>query len=122
MVIRIKSFILLLMIHAFQIKSVMSQLEAHWVCDELAMHGSYSPFLYETQVRRDFAKHFKMLLMSTLALLVCGLVLCACPVLLLQCLGVILCLLGSTGVIKLCIRQMLELKAMYKGKATGERA
>lgn len=117
----IKNFLLSFTFHIIKNKSVLSQLETHWVCDELALHGRYSPFLYEMQVRQDFAQHLKLLLISALALLVCGLVLCSFQYLLVQGLGVVVCLLGSTGLIHVFCKQVFEMKTKNTGTALGER-
>ena len=119
MFITVKKIILLLRLHAFKSKAVISQLEELWVCDELALHRRYSPFLRETQMRCDFEKHFKVLLGSILALFICGCVLCAYKLLLLQCLGVVICLLGSTGLINLSIKKMHDQKELVNLKALG---
>ena len=118
----IKNFLLSFTIHVINNKSVVSQLETYWVCNELALHGRYSPFLFETQMRRDFTKHLKTLLVSTLILLVCGLVLCSYQSLLVQWLGVVVCLLGSTGLLHIGCKKMLAHKAKNAGKALGELA
>lgn len=119
MFITVKKIILLLRLHAFKSKSVISQLEELWVCDELVLHRRYSPFLREKQMRCDFEKHFKVLLASNLALFICGMVLSACQVLLLQCLGVMVCLLGSTGLINLSIKKMRGQKELVNLNALG---
>lgn len=106
----IKHFMLLVALHVFKNKSVISKLETYWICEELALHQRYSPVLFQTQLRRNFSNQFKRLLAITFTLFTCGMVLIACQFALMQMVGAALCLLGSAGLINICFNKALAFK------------
>ena len=93
-------------VHAFKSKYLHAQLEAFWICEEMANHKQYSSLLLEVHMAKDFLQHFKSFMSLAIGLLLCGITLCASAHFLLQSFGVMFCLLSTTAFYNLFLNQL----------------
>ena len=102
----LKNYILIAGVHAFKIPLVMNQLEAYWICEELAMHKRYSPFLFQVELQKDLVQNFKGLLALGFGFMACAIILCAVGHLVLQCMGAMLFLLSMMMIYNLLVSRL----------------
>ena len=92
----ISNLALTVVIHGLKNKTLINKLETHWINEELAAHGRYSPFMLEVQKTQDLKANFWPLSIFVLFVLIDGLILCAFGHWAIQCLGIAACLLATS--------------------------